>query len=128
VLAGTFRPDRHLDNPEAPEGRPEPPGPLNGEAAAEWGRTLDRLTAQGILSTIDDALIYSEAQTCVAASRRTRMLSRQHGSNGSPSMALELNTANRRYTRCSRSYARTGWRFACCSWSWASRRSRAAAS
>lgn len=62
--AGTFRKDRHgaHRNPEPPEGVPEPPRPLEGEALAEWHRMIARLTASQALSTVDDGALYQYCQ------------------------------------------------------------------
>ncbi|HXG69676.1 MAG TPA: P27 family phage terminase small subunit [Gemmatimonadaceae bacterium] len=63
VVQGTFRPARHtVDAPEPPAGAPEAPGTLTGEAAAEWGRMLARLTASKTLATVDGALLWNYVQ------------------------------------------------------------------
>lgn len=60
VLRGTFRKDRHKgeQTPEAPQGVPDPPKPLEGDALDEWNRTITRLTLLGTLSRVDDAVIF----------------------------------------------------------------------
>ena len=57
---GTYRPDRHggRRSPDPPRGRPEPPEPLEGMAAREWNRMCDRLAHDGVLSLVDDAVMY----------------------------------------------------------------------
>jgi P27 family predicted phage terminase small subunit len=63
VLQGTFRRARHaVEAPEPPSGAPEAPGTLTGEAAAEWGRMVARLTASRTLSTVDGALLFNWCQ------------------------------------------------------------------
>jgi P27 family predicted phage terminase small subunit len=60
VLAGTFRGDRHGEHqtPEPPQGRPDSPKTLEGDALAEWERMVGRLESCGTLSKVDDAAIY----------------------------------------------------------------------
>lgn len=57
---GTYRPDRHdgADVPEPPQGRPEPPKALNGDALDEWNRMVGRLEKSNTLSIVDDAALY----------------------------------------------------------------------
>lgn len=63
VVKGTFRAGRHtLDAPEAPQGAPEAPGVLTGEARAEWDRMTARLTTLKTLSTVDGALLWNYCQ------------------------------------------------------------------
>jgi P27 family predicted phage terminase small subunit len=70
VVQGTFRGDRHVvDAPEPPGGVPVPPGVLSGEAAAEWHRMIDRLTASRTLSTVDGALLWNYVQLWAACCR-----------------------------------------------------------
>lgn len=60
VVAGTFRPDRHggSQTPDLPKGHPEPPKPLDGDAAAEWGRMVAHLEQIGILSPTNAMALY----------------------------------------------------------------------
>lgn len=60
VLNGTFRADRHggHETPEAPQGIPDPPKSLEGDAKDEWDRMVGRLQLCGTLSKVDDQVIY----------------------------------------------------------------------
>lgn len=60
VLRGTFQPSRHAghETPEPPKGRPEPPVVLADEPQAEWDRMIGRLELMGVLSVVDDAVLY----------------------------------------------------------------------
>lgn len=57
---GTLRADRHGTDPspEPPEGRPEPPKALDGDALEEWDRMIRRLEQSKTLSTVDDGALY----------------------------------------------------------------------
>ncbi len=59
-LQGTFRKHRHGGDtaPEPPAGIPVPPEPLEGRAAAEWARMMERLTSMGCLAKVDDGVIF----------------------------------------------------------------------
>lgn len=59
-LAGTFQKVRHagIRNPEPPQGMPVPPKELEGDAADEWARMLDRLAQSRTLSKVDDGALY----------------------------------------------------------------------
>ena len=59
-LDGTIRPDRHGDGhacPDPPLGDPPKPDYLEGEALAEWDRTVERCRTNGTLAVTDDAAI-----------------------------------------------------------------------
>lgn len=64
LLRGTFQPSRHAghDTPEPPKGRPEPPKPLDDEAQAEWDRMIVRLELMGVLTVVDDAVLYQHCR------------------------------------------------------------------
>ena len=66
-LEGTRRVDRHkgFRNPEPPDGEPETPRELSGEALAAWERTCGHKRRDGTLSVGDgDAIyLYSKAWT-----------------------------------------------------------------
>lgn len=82
VIQGTFQPSRHTSatDIEAPRGVPSARD-LAGEARAEWDRMVERLTAIGTLSTIDDAalrryaLLHAETESLTAEHRRLGQLS-----------------------------------------------------
>lgn len=59
-LAGTFQKVRHarVRNPDPPAGIPVPPKPLDGDAAEEWQRMLDRLAKSRTLSDVDAGALY----------------------------------------------------------------------
>lgn len=59
-LQGTFNATKHsgFRNPEPASGIPVPPKKLDGDAAAEWDRMLQRLTDSKILSGVDDGALY----------------------------------------------------------------------
>lgn len=63
-LQGTYQKVRHagVKTPEAPPGVPKPPKDLEGDALAEWRRMVDRLSAVGSLSAVDDAALYQYAR------------------------------------------------------------------
>ena len=70
-LEGTERKHRHVGtrNPEPPEGAPAKPATLTGEAAAEWDRMIERLTASKSLSLVDDGVLYDYVQLHALAER-----------------------------------------------------------
>lgn len=57
---GTYRGDRHGagESPTVPVGVPSPPKDLDGEARAEWERTVQRLQVMGTIATVDDAALF----------------------------------------------------------------------
>ncbi len=59
-MRGTFQKSRHAGHavPEPPAGIPTSPERLTGKAKAEWRRMVDRLTKNGALSIVDDAVLY----------------------------------------------------------------------
>lgn len=64
LLRGTFQPSRHAGHtvPDAPQGTPSPPDPLEPAAQAEWDRMVKRLELTGAISLVDDAAIYQYAK------------------------------------------------------------------
>jgi len=59
-LDGTHRADRHgggFANPDPPLGDTPKPEYLDGEASAEWDRTIERCRTNGTLAVTDDAAI-----------------------------------------------------------------------
>ena len=58
--SGTYREDRHggVRNPEPTIGIPVSPKPLEGDAAEEWDRMIQRLADCKTLSPVDGAALY----------------------------------------------------------------------
>jgi phage terminase small subunit len=63
-LQGTFQKVRHgsIRNPEPPSGAPERPKEMQGDAAEEWDRMLDRLRQSKTLSGVDGGALYQYCQ------------------------------------------------------------------
>lgn len=70
ILQGTFQPSRHQGpDVEAPGGVPTMPKGLPTAARREWHRLVDRLSAMGTLSRVDDLVLEQYCRLAADAGR-----------------------------------------------------------
>ena len=68
-LNNTFRPDRHGVEVTVPEGVPECPESLTGQARVEWDRMIERLTATRPLAPSDGPCMLHYCELAALATR-----------------------------------------------------------
>lgn len=88
---GTFQPVRHagFEAPDPFVGTPESPEPLEGRAAAEWDRMLERLADCKTLAKVDAAAIYQYCRLYA----ETEALAELQSETGASVKILEENLA-----------------------------------
>jgi phage terminase small subunit len=81
-LHGGFRPDRHADRPQKPDGAPTMPPSLKGTAAKHWEELVPRLIKLGHVGAIDSPMIALACEVYSLLMKALRDLKRSKPSRG----------------------------------------------